>query len=750
MSEQGQLGSDAPHRRSATAQWLVRAIVMIGCLSVATAAWGQDDDEPQFVGIRVGFDNRYLVGAWTQAELLVLGGRVPMTVLAQIRTEDGDGVMGAVVAERPSSIIPGQITPIRIYAKPGRGDPIFEATLLRVDDGRPYKVAEHEFDARAVVDEMHPAYALEAKQDLLINLGPSVGLDSAVATLDRKLGEDVVVAKLDGVEQLPTRWYGYDGVKAVALSTSQPEVWQALTSTSAQLAALDEWVRLGGRLLLSVGSAAPEALAPESPLARFVPGRFQGMAPLRQLRDLEIFSGATEPLSIPVAPPAADGAAPAEARLDVPQLTDVRGVIEVREGDELPLVIRAPYGFGEVLFVAVDLDRPPLARWNDRGKFVAKLLKFPVTGAEIADPNQVMMGRQFGDISDQLARALDEFVGVKIAPFALVAVLIAGYILLIGPFDYWLVKRVLKRMELTWITFPLMVVVVSGGAYLLASWMKGDKLLVNEARLIDVDLATNQVRGSQWINVFSPAVARYDVTIETTLPDGQPAVDAQRIVSWLGKPDVGFGGSQPGGASRLRGGYSYAPQLDAMQRVPIQFWSTKPFSARWNAIAPQAGDWIEVDLKPSGSEALEGQLVNHLPVALDNAMLLYKRRAYPLGKFAAGATLTIDPATGRGLRDELRNSNSYSSYGADMSSVLPRMMFYDAFGPSPEMQLEHRYQEYTDLSNQLEMGQAILYGGVSGPSISLRLDNEPAPPDDSRRWTYYRFLIPIEETDDAN
>ena len=69
-----------------------------GLLSLAgpasVQAQGSASDEPEFVGINIGFESRYLVGAWTQVDLLVRGGRVPMTVVAQIRNEDGDGVMG--------------------------------------------------------------------------------------------------------------------------------------------------------------------------------------------------------------------------------------------------------------------------------------------------------------------------------------------------------------------------------------------------------------------------------------------------------------------------------------------------------------------------------------------------------------------------------------------------------------------------------------------------------------------------------
>ena len=61
--------------------------------------------------------------------------------------------------------------------------------------------------------------------------------------------------------------------------------------------ALKEWVRLGGRLVMFVGSEADEILDESSPLADLAPGVFAGpdrMAPLRQTRALEVYCNTSE------------------------------------------------------------------------------------------------------------------------------------------------------------------------------------------------------------------------------------------------------------------------------------------------------------------------------------------------------------------------------------------------------------------------------------------------------------------------
>ena len=61
----------------------------------------------------------------------------------------------------------------------------------------------------------------------------------------------------------------------------------------------------------------------------------------------------------------------------------------------------------------------------------------------------------------EVQHRLENFEKVPVVNFGWVALFILVYILIVGPLDYFLLKRVFKRLELTWITFPAIVVVVS-------------------------------------------------------------------------------------------------------------------------------------------------------------------------------------------------------------------------------------------------------------------------------------------------
>ena len=58
----------------------------------------------------------------------------------------------------------------------------------------------------------------------------------------------------------------------------------------------------------------------------------------------------------------------------------------------------------------------------------------------------------------RLQNNLEFFEGVPAISFSWVALLILFYILLIGPIEYLILTRLLKRLELTWLTFPIIIV----------------------------------------------------------------------------------------------------------------------------------------------------------------------------------------------------------------------------------------------------------------------------------------------------
>src|SRR5207302_6643174 len=89
-------------------------------------------------------------------------------------------------------------------------------------------------------------------------------------------------------------------------------------------------------------------------------------------------------------------------------------------------------------------------------------------------------------LRSRLQDSLETFDEVPVISFGWVALFILLYIVVVGPLDYWFLKKVVKRLELTWITFPVVVLTISIAAYFAAYYLKGNDLKINKVDLVDL------------------------------------------------------------------------------------------------------------------------------------------------------------------------------------------------------------------------------------------------------------------------
>ena len=181
-----------------------------------------------------------------------------------------------------------------------------------------------------------------------------------------------MIAQVNDIERLPTQWCGYEGVDAVILSTSRPEDVSQVAANNARVQALDQWVRMGGRLVLCVGSQGEE-----DPRRKLAAAAIRA-GPVRKGGSLASDRSDRDVLRKPRVDRPGDRR---QSEMHVSRLADVQGVVEADERG-MPLVIRTARGFGQVIFVAVDLDQPPLDKWSDRPLLVARLLDMPTGHAD--------------------------------------------------------------------------------------------------------------------------------------------------------------------------------------------------------------------------------------------------------------------------------------------------------------------------------------------------------------------------------
>lgn len=716
-------------------------------------ASGQEASLPEIAGVRVGIAGRYKPGLWTPVQVGLRGGGQPWSGQVSVVAPDGDGVpcRFSTPDDQPCRVEPGQMQTVVLHARIGRTEPELSVELRQGET----TVAERAFKAGASQGANPFLPGLRSTEGLIVVVGPETfAAEETLAGLRQIAGGRTVAVRVDDVGQLPTQWFGYEGVDVVVLATSEPGLYAPLRPDSPQVAALDEWVRMGGKLLLCAGRRSEGLLGAVGPLARFAPGKLVRMIPLRQSGAIEGYCGSSVPLP-------RDGIG---LRLDlrVPQWADVQGTVEAREGN-LALIVRRAWGFGTIVATGFDLDTPPLSTWLDRGLLIGKLLDVAETLPDSARDTAAVLHYGFDDMAGQLRSALDQFREVPLVPFWLVVALVAGYLALVGPADYFLLRRFSRRMALTWITFPLLVLAFCLGTYLLACRLKGDRIRVNQVDLVDVDVASGRVRGSSWASLFSPRVDRYNLAFQAQDPGGAPAAGAGMLTAWLGLPGEAFGAMAPKTATPTvwKRAYDCAPGLDRLAGVPLQVWSTKSFHGRWTLTTKSK---LEARLALQDRIPV-GSISNTLGFPLTECLLFCGRWAYNLGEVAPGESAQVGTMTqrrdvtalltGRRLLFEegVQRTTPYDRGSIDLVYIVRAMMFFEAAGGFRYTGLVHRHQGFVDSSDLLKTDHAILVAigptdDPQSPHHGSRLvrDGQPLLDPQGRHATIYRFVIPVRET----
>jgi hypothetical protein len=443
------------------------------------------------------------------------------------------------------------------------------------------------------------------------------------------------MAYLEGVDEMPDRWFGYDAADVLVLSTSNARGFvEPLLEAGAteQRNALLGWVRRGGTVVLSVGSNHQEV------------ARLLTMLPLL---DVEI-TGGERRSSLPVVSHWSQSPGqPLREPIEVAKVKPGPGVkVLVREHvapgglGESPMVMQGSCGLGRVVLVAFDVDTEPFTAWPGQGDFWARIEELagpraplPQTAVQQFAPGQYTSDELAGD----LKTGLEVFQDVPVISFGWVALFILFYIVIVGPLDYLVLKKLFKRPELTWVTFPAVVIVVSVLAYVVAYSVKGDELRINKVDLIEYDLhEPRQAYGTAWFTLFSPRMQNYTLAVEPAAPQwvGGPPAGAQGV-NVLSLLEGGGDSLSTGSTSLFQQPYEYTEDASGLKKIPIPVWATQSFTASWVGSLPKEDEElpVAVDLHASRIKegVLSGSVINHLPVELQGLTLFYDGKWYALG-----------------------------------------------------------------------------------------------------------------------
>jgi len=721
----------------------------------ATAAPSKAGGGPRFHDLAVGFGKRYKLGCWTPVRVTIdsglPAGAPPLPAQLQLETTDGDGAAN-VYTSAPLQLTGGRGTTVTMYVRFGGYAPTMKLSLVVGGNA----VMEETVDCREGIRRGFEM-PMSADSKLILCIGRSTAVDDVAGSAGVA---DVDAVRIGKVEELPNKALGYDGVDAVVLAADDSEIYASFTADGPQVAALAEWLRLGGRITIVAGNNA-KLLLGSPPFQRITPIAVGESVTLPSTAALEEYADGKPIARVPSAD-----------RVTVFRSKSSGDVVEIEEGD-LPLLVRRPVGLGILTISFVDLEHLQLRDWPGRTTLLAKAMRLGSVRGDDPVNSMPPSYRSYGynDLSGQLRSALDQYEGVAVISFFVLAILILFYIAMIGPFDYLIVRNVFRRTEMTWFTFPVIVIVTSAGAYFAAVWMKGDELRVSQVDVVDLDVASGVVRGTTFSGVFSPTSDTYELSIQPPKElSASEFTPGRSTTSWLGLSGDGFGAMHGpgGGGSLFTSRYYVSEDLESLANVPIQVWSSKMFLSRWDGRGKfsSAGEMSFGPLRELPDGSLAGTIANPLKVPLKGALLCYDTTAYRLPNFEVGKSYDAARLDPHDLSSELQQAEVIKASKAttnpsvrthphdpgsnDVNKIVREMMFYDAAGGYEHAKLDNHYHGFLDLSELLKVRRAVLVGYIDsasddGADLNLTSGGEAVARRDDRRWVFVRIVLPVEQ-----
>jgi hypothetical protein len=278
------------------------------------------------------------------------------------------------------------------------------------------------------------------------------------------------------VADLPERAEGWSVIDRL--------VWQDVDSnqlTPAQLDALRRWIAAGGRLVIVGGSAGigtlsafPDALLPYRPTATL------------DLDPVELVS-LTGPLPDAAATLPAMGGALSHGRA-------------LASSGDRTVAAEMAYGSGRVTLLGFD----PTTKWLAESKAIDALWR-TVLPDRIGDPGLLID-------DSQLVQAVYQLPALQLPPTSGLLVIIVAYILIIGPINYLVLKR-LDRRELAWVTMPILVITFAVAAFGYGSFLRGTDVVVNEVAIVHGAPDATEASAQVYFGIFSPSRATYQVDV---------------------------------------------------------------------------------------------------------------------------------------------------------------------------------------------------------------------------------------------
>lgn len=716
--------------------------------------------------IHVGIGGVFKVGRWTAARV-VLGSAPPGRAHVEVDAPDPEG---SPVTYRSEPVELRQSGPnvLSVLFKMGRlegtlrvrvlaGEKVLLSRQLRASSDSDTELLPPMRQSVFLIGHVHTGNAPQAEP---FRLGPLIIPADEITPAARSGSMSppkIDVIDLDSYDFLPTNSAAYSSIDVLFLTGR-------LDVDPAHSRAIEQWVRSGGHLVLTVGKEG--ANFSKSPLAAWLPVKIERTIQLRDLSPIEAFCRQSARIMSANDEPV-DG-----SRLST---TDSKVLVSSLDG---PLLCRSSYGLGRVTVFGIDINASPLERWNSAPDLLHQLVDYDVHRSNRSQPIATRLTQTgITELATQLDASHDEFPSVARVTMWPVMGLLVALLLLFGPIDFLLVHRILKRPELTWLTFPLFAILAAVSAVVWGASAKGDRLLLNQVDIVDVDAASGSTQSQSYGLIYSPGNERLDVSGD---PDGIiPAIASSESdpstlrIAWHGKAEATFGGMyRAGGAEIARAAYSEQPNSRGLHELPVAVWSTKSLESEWEG---RAANLVESQLTSRGPAHLGGSFRHHFPEPIEDWIVAYGHMVFrshvnpdtekttpiapnvpwstqmasqrELSGFLTGTTQKYvkSPTT---KFEEIKIENSeYDPLKRNPIDVIRMLSFHRAAGGTFYTGLGNGALRKLDWTPFLDLNRAVLVGRIRRPMMHWQINQHAIQPEEN--VTIIRLLLPVSASREA-
>jgi hypothetical protein len=402
-------------------------------------------------------------------------------------------------------------------------------------------------------------------------------------------------------------------------------------------------------------------------------------------------------------------------------------------------MVEAQRGRGKVTVLSFSPERKPFSDWKHRSWFWVKTMGVPAGVFSSTD------GPMYGNSSslDGVFGAMIDSKQVRKLPVKWLLALLAVYLIVIGPLDQYILKKINRQM-LTWITFPAYVIFFSAFIYWIGFKLRAGETEWSELHLVDVlpqPSGAAQYRGHTFSSIYSPANAQYELASDPTFS----------YATIRGEYSGLYGGGQEGSQSRVQQrGDGFRAELS----VPV--WVNQLYVSEWLRTTPMP---LTAKVVATKGGAFKVTVENKLDHKIADAQVVIHGRIYDLGELAShqSGSFSLESQKGQLLIEFVKSHSDHfagavqsrrTAFGDENQGRLGDLpgnsMAISFLGLAPEgNNSRDRFiiPERLDLSRLLDRGDAVVLAWDAGQGQCPPMNK--FTPKRVNRDSLYRLAVPV-------